>query len=188
MKRIFAILLALALLLGCAAAEPVAAETEKEIMGSVNINGAFELRCALPEGYQLLTISADGAQYIALVTSEDPVKPMMFLSVGYDELMSSLDRLNDLDDEALEKIADSFRDEDVVEISYAYTAYGTKLMVVKEAREETDFVDFYTVYKGYEVEFVLTRGTDEESLPLTDAYVEMAIAFLSEMDFVPVAE
>ncbi len=49
MKKMLAILLCLSMLLGCAAM----AETEKDSLGVVNVNGAFELKCALPEGYSL---------------------------------------------------------------------------------------------------------------------------------------
>ena len=78
-----------------------------------------------------------------------------------------------------------------MDISYMETAYGTKLMVVKELQDGPDYVDFYTVYKGYEVELILTRaqydaetGMILDTPPITDAEIQMAVQFLSDMDFV----
>ena len=51
MKKILAILLSLALLLGCAAA--VAETAEKTYLATVDMGGAFELQCAVPEGYTI---------------------------------------------------------------------------------------------------------------------------------------
>ena len=52
-------------------------------------------------------------------------------------------------------------------------------------------MDFYTVYKGYEVELILTRaqydaetGMILDTPPITDAEIQMAVQFLSDMDFV----
>ena len=51
MKKIIAIMLSILMLLGCAAAE-TAAPAEKTSIGTISINGAFNLQCGLPEGYK----------------------------------------------------------------------------------------------------------------------------------------
>ena len=79
-------------------------------------------------------------------------------------------------------IEESFRAEDNVEITYTETAYGTKLMMVKEVADGVEYVDFFTVYKGYSIEFVLLKDSAEG---LTDHEIEMAVKFLSDMEFVP---
>ena len=58
MKKILSILLCLAMLAGLAAA---AAETEKTDLGSINMNGKFQLKAKLPEGYtvQVRDINSD---------------------------------------------------------------------------------------------------------------------------------
>ena len=51
MKKVILILLCLALTLNFASA--VAETAEKTAIGTISMNGAFELRGVLPEGYQL---------------------------------------------------------------------------------------------------------------------------------------
>ena len=180
MKKFLAILLCVSMLLGCAAL----AETEKASLGVVNVNGAFELKCALPEGYSLEVLFSETHFCLASVNPEDETKPTLMISVAYNELYSDVERINDLDEETLKRIEDSFRDEDDVEITSMETAYGTRLMVVKEVSDSVDYLDFYTIYKGYEVELVLIHANEGESI--TEAEIQMAVKFLSDMDFVNV--
>jgi hypothetical protein len=183
MKKTILILLCLALTLCFAGA--AAENAEKEIMGTISMNGAFELRGVLPEDYQLTVILAEPGHYIASIFADDS-KPAMVISIAYEELLSEVERINDLDDDVLAQIADTFQAEDGVEVSYMETAYGTKLMVVKEIVDGIDYVDFYTIYKGYEIEFVLTQTEANVGQPITDAQIETAVMFLSDLDFVPV--
>ena len=70
MKKLTAMLLALALLLGCCAA--LAEETAtaaKENIGSINMNGAFKLQCSLPAEYEIKIASKDDEGLIALIAS-----------------------------------------------------------------------------------------------------------------------
>ena len=182
MKKMLAILLCVSMLLGCAAL----AETEKASLGVVNVNGAFELKCALPEGYTLEVLHSETHFCLASVNPEDETKPTLMISVAHNELYFDVERINDLDEETLKKIESSFRDEDDVEITYMETAYGTRLMVVKEVSDGVDYLDFYTIYKGYEVELVLIHANEGGPLPITEAEIEMAVKFLSDMDFVGV--
>ena len=187
MKKFFAILLCLSMLMSCAAL----AETGKATMGVIDVNGTFELKCALPEGYRLEVLYSDSVTCIASVKPNDAGKPTLMISVAFNEIYAGIDRLNDLDKDALKTVEDSFRAEESVDISYMETAYGTKLMVVKENLDGADYVDFYTVYKGYEVELILTHaqydaetGMILDTPPITEAEIQMAVQFLSDMDFV----
>ena len=180
MKKAIAIMLCLALLLGCAAA--VAETAEKTYLGTVKMRGAFTLQCALPEGYVIDEIESSDAAYIAMI-SADENRPILVLSIAFNELYSDVERMNDLDAETLAQIEKSFQTEDEVEITYTETAYGTKLMVVKEVDEQVDYVDIYSIYKGYEVEIVVL-AMDEGNVGLTDEQIQMVIDFLSELDFV----
>ena len=178
MKKTLAILLTLALLLGCAAA---AAETaEKTYLATVDMNGAFGLQCTLPEGYSIVEVESTGATYIAMFTADNG-RPLLTLSIAYNELYSDVFRMNDLEAEALALIEETFKAEDDVKISYTETAYGTKLMMIQEADGSVDYVDFYSVYLGYEIEIVVV-AQDENGL--TDAQIQMAVDFLSDLDFV----
>ncbi len=195
MKKAIAVLLCLMMLFSCAAmADSVAAE--KEPMGTLNVDGAFDLKCAIPEGYTLDVITNENSSVIAMITSEEEGKPYIYLSIAYNDMYYGVERLNDLDEEATAAIADSFLEEDDVEISKMTTSYGTELFVIKEIRDEVDFVDFYTIYKGYEVELILTHVTADDSgaeeekeeaafVPVTDEEIRLAVQFLSDLDFVP---
>ncbi len=183
MKKIMALLLCISVLL-CAAAA-FAQEGEKTYLGTVSMNGAFELRCKLPEGYAASEVDTDSGIMLMTVASEDPEKPIMMLSVAFDELLADVDRLNDLDAEALSKIEATFHADDQVNISYCETAQGTKLMMVREVFEDMDFVDFYTIYKGYQLEFVLVGGGQGKE-PITEEQVQTALNFLSDLEFVDI--
>ena len=170
MKKTILILLCLALTLCFAGA--AAENAEKEIMGTISMNGAFELRGVLPEDYQLTVILAEPGHYIASIFADDS-KPAMVISIAYEELLSEVERLNDLDDDALAKIEATFKAEDGVEVTYMETALGTKLMVVKEI---------------VEIEFVLTQPQANAGQPITDEQIQTAVKFLSDLDFVPMEE
>ncbi len=187
MKKITAILLSLALLLGCAAG--LAEETEKQSFGTIRVNGEFTLKGILPEGYKVIPFELDDDAIISLIRSEDPAKPEMMLSIAYDESYSGVERLNDLDDDALAILEKTFTDTDpYANITYDETAYGTRLLVCRTQNDLYDNLDIFTIYKGYFVEFVVTPGKDAAEQKLTDEEVESCTVFLSELDFVEGAE
>lgn len=185
MKKVILILFCLALTLNFASA--VAETAEKTAIGTISMNGAFELRGVLPEGYQLTVIMEEPGHYLASLSADDS-KPAMAISIAYEELMSEVERLNDLDDDSLALIEATFKAEDGVEVTYMETALGTKLMVVKEIVDGVNYVDFYTIYKGYEIEFVLTQPQATAGQPITDEQIQTAVKFLSDLDFVTVEE
>ena len=172
MNRSIALLLCLSMLL-CGSM----ALADKTEIGALNVNGAFELKCTLPEGYELNIEQADTTQIDALIASEDATRPTMHLTVAFNELLSDTDRLNDLDDAELAVLEQTFRAEDDVNISYRNTDHGTKLLI---AELKGEYVVFYTIYKGFEIEFLLTAGSE----PLTGAQIDMVVSFLSDLDFV----
>ncbi|MBR4500297.1 MAG: hypothetical protein IKP22_00185 [Clostridia bacterium] len=187
MKKILSFSLCLALLLGCSAAT---AETAgRTFTGELSVNGRFTVRWIAPEGYHVTDVdSAEGGYMILTLLPDDDNaggRPMMTVSIAPDELLSDVKRLNDLDDAVLEMIADTFRAEDRVEVTYMETANGTKLMVIKEVMENVDFVDFYTIYMGYEIELVLTQTADMRGTSITDGQITSVMRFLSDMEFLP---
>ncbi len=166
---------------------PAAKEPEtpvKESLGSLTVNGEFALQCLLPETYVLQVVNVQGSKIVASILSEDVEKPMLYLTIAYNELYSDVPRMNDLSQEELEILEQSFTDMSEVEISYTETAYGTKLMVAREVGRDTDFVDILTVYRGYDIEFLMSPNPEAKSQQLTDAQVQMCVDFLSELDFV----
>jgi len=155
-------------------------------LGKLNVNGEFELVCQLPTDYKLQVVSVRGESIIASVISDDITKPQMYLSIAYDELYGDVNRMNDLSDEDLAILEESYTSEYDVDIEYRETGYGTKLMVVKEIGGEEPFVDFLSIYKGYLVEFNLTPNPNMANKTLTEEQIQMCIDFLTDVDFNPV--
>ena len=165
---------------------PVPAEAPaKTQMGKLNVNGEFALQCRLPEGYTMQLINTLGTKITAFIAAEDQEKPILQLSIAFDELFANVERMNDLTDEALKALEGTFTEMNDVEITYRNTAYGTKLLIAREVGDDIDFVDILSVYKGYSIEFVMTPNPSAKTQTLTDAQIQMCVDFLSELDFVP---
>jgi len=187
MRKIMAILLSLALLLGCAAG--LAEGTEKQTFGTIRVHGAFTLKGILPEGYKVVPFELSDDAILSFIRSDDAAKPEMMLSIAYDESYSDVERMNDLDDEALAALEKTFTDTDpYANITYDETAYGTRLLVSRTQTEIYDSLDILSIYKGYFVEFVMTPGKGAAEQKLTDGEVAQCNLFLSELDFVEGAE
>ncbi len=165
---------------------PATAEVnEKESLGKLTVNGEFALQCRLPEGYSLQVVNMKNTRVMASVLPADNTKPVMYLTIAYNEMYSGIERMNDMTDEQIKTIEDSFTETDDVEISYRETGYGTKLLVVKEKENGADYVDIFTVYKGYEIEFIMTPNPEgAQTTELTEDQIRMCVDFLTEMDFV----
>ena len=159
-------------------------DTETQI-GRLNVNGDFTLQGVIPEGYTLQVISGRGAKVIAALVSEDASRPQMMLTVAFDEMYAGVARMNDLSDGELETLKASYTAMNDVEFSEAETAAGTKLLIVRENGTDEDFVSILSVYRGYSVEFVLSPNPNAASAVLTDAQIQTAIDFLSNLEFVP---
>ena len=172
----------IALLAGCAAA----LAEEKENLGAITVNGQFMLQCILPEGYTTTIYESESDHLRATIETEDTTKPGMVLTVAYADDYSEVGRMNDLDDEQLGYIEASFTEEDEVTIEYRETSHGTKLMVVREVGDGMDFVDVFSIYQGYFVEFLMLPGPDAEDTTLTEEQIQMCVDFLSDLDFVPI--
>ena len=183
MKKIIAILLSLALLLGCAAG--LAEDTDKQIFGSIRANGEFTLKGIVPDGYRIVPFLLEDDAILSRIVPEDPAKPTMTLSIAYDETYSDVEKLNDLDDDALAILEKTFTDTDpVANITYDETEYGTRLMICRTLSDYYDYLDILTIYKGYFIEFVVVPGEEAAEQKLTDEEVEFCNKFLSELDFV----
>ena len=185
MKKLLSILLILALALGFTAA---AAEEPngKVTIGTISINGAFTLKCGLPEGYKIMPLRVTDSEVRALLYSGEEGNPRMYLSVAFDETYADVDRMNDLDDEAMDLLEQSFVANDpTVEISYDETGLGTRLLIAKQTEDKPNYIDFLSVYKGYFVEFVMVASDKDMTKELTDDQLALCIDFLTDLDFVP---
>lgn len=155
--------------------------TEK--LGSLSVNGEFDLTCRLPEDYKLQVVNTRGEKIIASVLSDDMTKPEMYLTIAYDETYSDVERMNDLGEEDMKILEESFSDMNEVIITYNETGHGTKLLIAREVGSDTDFVDILTIYKGYFIEFNMTPNPKAANQALTDEQIQMCIDFLTDVDF-----
>ena len=192
MKKIICLILSMVLGLACVSALAETADPEttgKITLGNININGAFTLQCGLPEGYEIQVLTVRSDRLIANLISEDPEKPIMVLSVAFDEAYADVDRMNDLDEEALKVLENSFTANDpTVELSYGDTGLGTRLLIAMQNVTEPNYIDFLSVYKGYVVEFVMTPAPTASVSTLSADQMRTCIDFLTDLDFIPAGE
>ena len=173
MKKFIA--LALSLILILCAASVWAEDAGKTDIGTLEVGGSFTIRSKIPEGYTYNPIVNTELIMVGMLAAGEGM-PTVTVSIAYNEEYAETERFNDVDEETVEEIRESFRevDEEVV-FEDLETAYGTRLLKVTGE----GFVDIYTIYKSYELEFVLTGV-------FTDDDVRMLVDFISDMDFVPV--
>ena len=174
MKKIIALLLSLVMILcaGCVLAE----DAEKTEMGTLDVGKAFRIQSRIPEGYTYMPVVGTTLNIVGILSAGED-RPTVTVSIAYNEEYADAERFNDVDEAVVEEIRESFRevDEEVV-FEDLETAYGTRLLKVTG----DGFVDIYTIYKSYELEFVMT-GT-----ALSAEDVQMLVDFISDMDFVAV--
>ena len=175
MKKIIALALSLMLIL-CSAAVLAEETAEKAILGTLKVGQSFMIKSRVPEGYRFEEIVNNELNLIGILAGGEG-KPTVTVSIAYNEEYADVERFNDVDEETVQAIRDSFLMMDDVVFEDLETAYGTRLLKVTQS--DKTFVDIYTIYKGYELEFLLSA--DEE---VQDADIQMLVDFISDMDFV----
>ena len=174
MKKLITLALSLMLIL-CAAAA-LAETAEKTHLGTLKVGEAFAIQSRIPDGYTFNLITSTELNLVGMLSAGEN-DPTVNVSIACNEEYFGVERFNDVDEETVEAIKDSFREMDEVEFEDLETAYGTRLLKVTQA--DKTFVDIYTIYKGYELEFVLTSQNEVQ-----DADIQMLVDFISDMDFV----
>ncbi len=157
----------------------------KERIGALTVNGQFDVTCKLPETYTMQVINIRGQSLTAAILSDDITKPTLNLSIAYDDTYSDVGRLNDLTEEELKVLESTFTELDTVDISYAQTGFGTKLLIARENNGDglTEYVEILTIYKGYFIEFDMEPSEYAAQKNLTDEQIQMCIDFLTNVDF-----
>ena len=84
--------------------------SDKKTLGTLNVNGKFNLVCQMPEGYDLQVVNMRGSRIIAAIEPKDMIRPQMYLTVAYDESYGSVMRINDMTPEELAILENSFRE------------------------------------------------------------------------------
>ena len=175
MKKIIALALSLMLILYTAAV--LSEETaEKTTLGSLKVGQAFTIKSRVPEGYHFEEAVNTELNLVGILTGGEG-KPTVMISIAYSEEYADVERFNDVDEATVQAIRDSFREMDDVAFEDLETAFGTRLLKVTQT--DKSFVDIYTIYQGYELEFILSA--EEE---VQDADIRMLVDFISDMDFV----
>ena len=185
MKKIIALILSIVLLGSCAAA--LAEEAEKGLIGTVSVNGVFNVQCRMAEGYKISLLESGSDSVSARIQSEDKTRPRITLKIAFNDSYTQdgvAMKLNDVSEEVMELIKDSFTEQsDVESFQDAETAMGTKLLIVRGTVGETNYVDAYSIFNSYEIEAVAVPGEEAAESTLTDEQVQMIIDFFSDMDF-----
>lgn len=109
----------------------------------------------------------------------------MILNIAFNEMYANVERMNDLTPEEIDTMKASYTDMNEVTFSEAETGAGTKLLIARETGSDEDFVSIITLYKGYSVEFLLAPNPDAAQPVLTDAQVQTAVDFLTNLEFIP---
>ena len=180
MKKTIALALSVMMLLACAAA----AAEETQTMGVLKMNKAFDITYKpLPDDYTLTIYFQDDMMILANIESTRKTLPRMGVDISFDDSWSDVERLNDLSEEELQVIRNSFSEEyPELVFETRETAYGTKLLIVKVPSGQEAYV--YTIYRGHEIVVQMIPGIEQDAL--TDTDIERVVAFLSDMQFVPV--
>ena len=184
MKKLIAVILSLVMML--CAVSAVAESTDKVTIGTISINGEFTLQCGIPEGYEPVPGVVTPSFLNAIIRSQDPNAPIMQLSVAFDEKYYDVERMNDLSAEELAQLEETYIEDDpFVDISYGETGYGTLLLIARHETETMDYIAFFSIYKGYCVEFVLAPSLTAEDKNLTEEQLRLSVDFLTDLDFIP---
>ena len=175
MKKIIALVLGLALLLCAAAADEAETKTR---LGTLQVGNGFIIQSKVPENYTFSLVTSTELNLVGILTG-GAGQPIITVSIAYNEDYDGVERFNDVDEATVQEIKDSFLEMDEVVFEDLVTAYGTRLLKVTQANRS--FADIYTIYKGYELEFVLSAQGEVQ-----DEDIRMLVDFISDMDFVPV--
>ena len=176
MKKMIALALSLIMIL-CAAGALAEGTAEKSELGTLKVGEAFTIKSRIPENYTFNTITSTELNLVGVLAGGED-RPTVYISIAYNEEYAGVERFNDVGEDDVQEIRDSFREMDEVAFEDLETAYGTRLLKVTTANRS--FADIYTIYKGYELEFVMTAQGEVQ-----DADVQMLVDFISDMDFVP---
>ena len=180
MKKLLAILTALALLVSCFAA--LADESGDVLYQGID----FDITVDVPEGYTMQP-QYISSLIIADFVPDDPAKVNYHLGVIYDDEYDKDFVLNDLSDEEFEATAQELMAE------YAYdfcdpttevrtTGMGTKLLLIDENGSESEYAILLTIYHGYFIELDMDKA---DNVQITEEELQTGIDILTSLWMVP---
>ena len=178
MKKILSLLLCAVLLASCAAA---AAEGE----AAVDFRDRFQLKGTVPDGYKLSILSQDELTLEGEIAGDNAAAPVMKLFISFNESYANVASLNDLSADALEQIMQSFTEEYTMAFDRMDTDSGIPLLVARETGESADFLDFYTIFRGHEIELWLYKRDDAANHTLTAEQLDRCKEFVRSLQIIP---
>lgn len=195
MKKFFAVLLAAVMLLSMTAVAEEIEEVEGIIEVTDSVEGTLDedqlvnfdiMMDKLPEGYEMIKVPVDGSLYAFF--GNDNADIVYYVSVAPDEMFAGYTMvLADLNAEeyanaiAYIGAADDFVDP---QFSFAKTAYGTDVIIVNEADDDSDDeVELISIYEGYIITMSIVKNDS-----ITDEDIAAALQLLSDMWIVGVGQ
>ncbi len=179
MKKLISILLCAALLLAC-----VSALAEDKAV--IDFQNRIQFSGVLPEGYKCSILSQSDLTMECVIACDNPAAPRMNIFLSFNESYADVPSLADLDADSLERLKLGFSEENTVSFDALRTDSGADLLVVRETGDDPDFLDFYTICLGHEIEFTLIAGDEAPGLALTDEQVSRCIEFMRGLSILPV--
>ena len=179
MRKITALLLTALLLFSAAAYADSAA---------IDFRDRFEIRADLPDGWHSNILSQNDITLEGEIRADadDPTMPVVNVFISFNESYSEVNSLKDLGGNVLDLIRDGFSAENEVSFDTLTTDSGISLLVIRETGEDQDFLDFYTVWNGHEIELTLFAGEEVPGRTLTDEQVKKCISYVKTLEIGPV--
>ena len=179
MKKMLCLLLCAVLLLACI---PAFAGNEAVI----DFHDRIQLRGTLPDGYMYSILSQSDLTMECAVFSDDPAAPCLKIFISFNESYAGAQNLDALGSDTLERVKMGFSEENEVAFDMFTTASGVSLLQVRETGGDQDFLDFYTVCLGHEIELTLVAGNEAPGLALTEAQISRCLELMRTLDILPV--
>ena len=180
MKKIIALLLCSLLLFAC-----VLTFAESTDPAVLDISSRIQLKGNLPSGYNLSIISQSDLELEGIISSADSQAPVMHVYVSFNESYAGITTLNDLSSDTLERIKQTFTEEYTVSFDQFDTAAGARMLMTCEAVEQPDFLDFYTIFLGHEIEFTLVAGDGAADRTLSGDQISRCREFVKTLELIP---
>ena len=173
MKRILCTVFLVLFLMSCACA---AAESVQEIQ----INGVFEVKTTIPEGYTYEGSYRSDILYIGYLTSDDPSKVKGYITIAYDEEAEGR-TLNDFSEDEMAGLISLFmQDLPGAEVTMGETGKGTRLLIFTTNTGSESRVDIMTIWHGYQVAIMLIPGAGMDGIP--EDQVNTMLEFLTNVE------
>ena len=172
MRKILALLCA-ALLLAVSFASAESADI-------VEFRDRLVLNGVLPDGYRFFLKAQTDLTLEGEIASEDVSAPVLEVYIAFNESVAQTESLKDVDENTLALIKQGFSTESNVTFDLFDTASGDRVLMIRET--DGQFLDFYTVCQGHEIELTLFPADGQT---LTDAQVARFQDFVRSLDFQP---